>query len=588
MRRLAAIVAVCLTIGSSLSACSGASGRTPVRGGTLNMLGTGDVDYMDPNVSYYTTGYLGLRMWSRQLLTYPAVAGRTTNPVPDLATQVPSRSNGGVSSNGLTYKLTIRPGAMWNTSPPRQVTGHDVVRGVERTCNPAQPFGGLADFETLIAGMQAFCDGFAKVSPTVAAIKGFLASNSVPGIRVDSANPLSVTFTLTRPATYFPNLLAIPALSPAPVEFLNYVPASPDLAQHTVSDGPYEILSYTPAKSIVFVRNRAWNGETDPARKAYVDRIVVSETETQQQVEQQLSTNSPGADMGWDSPIPTASVPAFLAAKNPRLTLGPTFGTDPFLLFDTASPNNGGALRKVKVRQTLEYGINRSELIRAAGGPQVAPPLTHVLPPGVVGSKPADPYPYDPAKARRMLRSDGTPSLRLKVLYQANLDFEARMFQIIQSELGKVGVSVTGVANNSSDFYTKYLEVPAVAHNGTWDLALAQWVPDWYGNAAFSFFFPLFAGPGSFPPQGSNFGFYDDPTTNKLIHEAASTTSVSKAGSLWAQADRQVMADAVIYPITSPAVPVYHAAQVHNAVFVPDLFQFDPTNVWLTPGRNGG
>jgi hypothetical protein len=29
---------------------------TPVKGGTLTMLGVGDVDYMDPNISYYAIG----------------------------------------------------------------------------------------------------------------------------------------------------------------------------------------------------------------------------------------------------------------------------------------------------------------------------------------------------------------------------------------------------------------------------------------------------------------------------------------------------------------------------------------------------
>ena len=43
------------------------------------MLGTGDVDFMDPNISYYTAGYLNLRMWDRQLLSYPAVPGQTTD-----------------------------------------------------------------------------------------------------------------------------------------------------------------------------------------------------------------------------------------------------------------------------------------------------------------------------------------------------------------------------------------------------------------------------------------------------------------------------------------------------------------------------
>ena len=56
---------------------------------------------------------------------------------------------------------------------------------------------------------------------------------------------------------------------------------------------------------------------------------------------------------------------------------------------------------------------------------------------------------------------------------------------------------------------------------------------------------------------------------------------------MWAQADAQVMADAAVFPITSPTSANYHAAQVHNAVFVPQLFQFDPTNVWLTPAPTG-
>jgi peptide/nickel transport system substrate-binding protein len=45
------------------------------------------------------------------------------------------------------------------------------------------------------------------------------------------------------------------------------------------------------------------------------------------------------------------------------------------------------------------------------------------------------------------------------------------------------------------------------------------------------------------------------------------------------------MKDAPIYPITSPLQPDYHASYVHNAVYVPQFQQFDPTNVWLSsPG----
>lgn len=587
MKRIISVVAVLATVVLGLAACGSSSksssAGTPQRGGTLNMLGTGDVDYMDPNVSYYTTGYLALRMWSRQLLTYPAIQGQTTTVVPDLATEVPTTANGGVSASGLTYTLTIRQGAMWNTNPPRQVTAADAVRGLMRTCNPVQPFGGLPDFESLIVGFKSFCAGFANVAHTTTAIADYMNTHTVAGATADPSNPLTIIYKLTQPATYFPNQLAMPAFSPVPVEFNQYLPAGDALAQHTVSDGPYEIQSYSPTKSIVFVRNPNWNASTDPVRKAYVNQIDVSETGNQTQIQQELETNSPLADTGWDAPVPTADIPALLAANDSKLTLGQTYGTDPYILFNTVSPNNKEALKNTAVRQALEFAINRAHLVQDDGGPQVAPPLTHVLPDGILGSKQFDLYPYNLQTAKQML-STAIPGqhLHLIVLYQSAFDFEVKMFETLQADLSQTGISVTGLAVPSADFYAKYLEVPHVAQSGVWDIALAQWFPDWYGNAALSFFNPLFSGANAYPPSGSNFGFYNDPKTNQMIQQASVATTISAAEGLWAQADQQVMSDAAIFPITSPTQPVYHAARVHNAVFVPNILQFDPTNVWLS------
>src|SRR5262245_47275086 len=170
--------------GGSGSSASGSSSESASPGGTLNMLGAGDVDYMDPNVSYYSVGYLALRLWSRQLFTFPAVEGQTTTATPDLATEIPTTGNGGISADGKTYTITIRNGAMWNTTPARQVTAADEVRGVKRTCNPVQPFGGTPDFATLIKGYQSFCDGLAKVTQLPSAIADYHHQHPLPG-RVD-------------------------------------------------------------------------------------------------------------------------------------------------------------------------------------------------------------------------------------------------------------------------------------------------------------------------------------------------------------------------------------------------------------------
>jgi peptide/nickel transport system substrate-binding protein len=558
---------------------------TPVKGGTLHMLGVGDVDYMDPNLSYYSGGYLGLRLWSRQLLTYPAIAGKATTAAPDLA-QIPTTANGGISADGLTYKYTIVTGAKWNTTPARQVNAADVVRGVKRTCNPAQPFGGLPDYQSLISGFDAFCTGFAKVDPKSAtAIADYQNKTALDGVTVDPSNPLTVVFKLTRPASYFISMSTLPAFSPSPVEYDKYIPASAELAANTISDGPYMVTKYTATKEILFDRNPAWDAATDPIRKAYVDKVVVNETGDQTAIQQQLQANTAGADMEWDTFPPVSQVSALKAAKDPNFYLGPTFSSNPYVIFNTVSPNNGGALTKVAVRKALSEAISRANLIQDANGPDVSPPLTHILPAGISGTTSnttPDIYKYDVAQAKKDLAAAGVTSLTLKFLYRPKSSLSTKIFTTMQQDLGAAGIKIEGVGVPNADFYTKYLQVPDVAKKGTWDVSLAGWGPDWYGNAALSFFAPLFSGAPSFPPIGSNFGLYENAATNALIDQASKEQDETKANALWAKADAQVMDDAAIFPITADNQAVYHAKHVHNTVFIPAFQQIDPANVWLT------
>ncbi|WP_020576604.1 ABC transporter substrate-binding protein [Actinopolymorpha alba] len=551
------------------------------------MLGSGDVDYMDPNISYYSIGYLGLRMWSRQLFTYPADASKATSAVPDLAKDIPTQANGGVSADGKTYTITIRQGAKWNSSPARQVTAEDLIRGLKRTCNPVQPFGGTPDFADLIVGYSTFCSGFAKVPPNAKAIADYVNTHKISGVQ--AKNDTTVVFKLAHPATYFVDMLTLPAFSPAPVESLKYLPASLELARNSLSDGPYQIKSYTPTKKIVFDRNKAWDPASDPVRKAYVDQVVVDQTVSQESAQQQLETGSPSADMEWDNFPPPSRLPALIARKDPNLNLGITGSSNPYIVFNTVSTTNRGALTKPGVRQALMYALNRAHIIQALGGPKINEPLTHVLPSNILGSKNIDPYPTNPAKAKQLLKAAGYPNgLTLKLLYRNASEGNRKTFATVQQDLKAAGINVQSVAVPNADFYTKYLQVPSVAKRGVWDLALAGWAPDWYGNAALSYFAPLFSGAPSFPPAGSNFGFYNSPTTNKLIQQASTATTTAGAESAWAKADQQVMKDAAFYPITNPKQPNYHAAQVRNAVYIPAIQNFDPTNVWLQPGKQGG
>ena len=78
------------------------------------------------------------------------------------------------------------------------------------------------------------------------------------------------------------------------------------------------------------------------------------------------------------------------------------------------------------------------------------------------------------------------------------------------------------------------------------------------------------------------------PATNALIDQASNAKTQQEAKDLWAKADHQVMEDAPFYPITNQLNPNYRASQVQNAVYIPAFQNFDPANIWLAAGKQGG
>ena len=362
-----------------------------------------------------------------------------------------------VSDNGLKQTVTLRSGVMWNTSPPRAVTAADVVRGIKRACNPSPViFGGMADFEATIKGLSAFCAGYpAKAGTDAAALKQYVEGHNVSGITT-SGN--TITFTLTKPAPWLVGAMTLSPFSAVPIEAENALPGTPGVYNHMYSDGPYQQVSYTPKKEIKFTRNPVWQASTDPLRKAYVNAINVDETGNQTTIYQQMPTGSPSLGMSFDALVPPADTPNLLnqiKSGSHNVNLGATYSSNPYLMFNTVSPNNGDALGKADVRQALSYGIQRSQLQKVLGGPIVNPALTHVLPAGIDGSQgvPAgyNPYPYDQAKAKSMLSAAGftaSKPLQIKFLYRSDSQGSTAIFNNVSSQLNALGsVKVIGVTD---------------------------------------------------------------------------------------------------------------------------------------------
>lgn len=575
-------------VASSVSASP--SVNAPQRGGVLRMVGAGDVDYFDTAEAYYDTTWGLFRTITRQLYSWPTrpTLAQQIQPVPDLATAMPK-----VTDGGKVWTVTIKSGAKWDTTPPRQVTAQDEIRGLKRLCNPISPTGAPGYFENTIVGMKSYCTTFLNLkvsgstSQQVATMNKFMASHNIAGLK--AIGERTIQFTLTQPAADFINILSLTFSSPVPVEELQYPPGN--LGVHLISDGPYMVKSYTPKRSIVLVRNPAWNASTDSLRKAYVNEIDITEgvAEASSAVQQ---VEAGTQDLLWDQVVPPAQLAGLVATKSKLLVIGPDGNNyitiNPYIVINLQSPNNNGALKKLKVRQAMEYAINKAADSALYGGSAISQPLNQVVPGGSFGHIPGyNPYPTpgnsgNPAKAKALLQQAGYKpgQITLRLVYRTN-SVHPQVAQADQAALEKAGFNVKLVTVNPANaFYTQYLENPTASKNGAWDIAEPGWIPDWMGNNGRSIFEPLFDGR-TYGPNTVNYGDYNSAVVNHYIDQALSAQSFSEANQFWQAANRQIMKDAAIVPVGAQKQAVMHSSRVQGCDFWFVSQNCDYANVWL-------
>ncbi len=607
-----AVLAMAGIAAMSLAACGGSSSSKsttssgkPVYGGTLHIVAAAGPDHIDTVPAYYTADYELERAYTRQLLSYPTVPATSTSsagwktdttPVADIATEVPSTSNGGITNGGKTYTFHIKTGVDWDSSPARQVTADDFIREFKAFCNPVSPVGNPTYYESTIAGLTSYCNAETTFfssksnSPTAANIAKFQNGHTISGLSAPNSTTLQIN--LSAPASDFLYMMAMPFASARPVEYDSYVPNSLQLDQNTLSDGPYKITSYQPGKSITMVKNSAWKASTDTLRKAYVSTIVVTEGVTSAAT--QLADMQAGTqDLPNDTPLNPPSIPGLISSKPSNFTIAPWSSTQPYIIFNLQSPNASGAMKKLLVRQAVEYGLDKSAVVKAYGGPKVAQIINTVIPPGNSGYENTNAYPDDNGQGNvAMCKSDLKKAgyangLSLTYEYQ-NDSSNTRAATAIQASLKNCGITLVGKPEPGSSFFTDIGNAPSNNKAGTWDMAQPAWIPDWFGNNGRTVIQALFQGPNCVV-NTVNYGCYNNAKVNSLITSAEAATSLTTAGSDWAAADKQIMADAAMVPIASQNFPLYASSRVKeagasSAVFSPNIGDPDITNVWLSNG----
>ncbi|PSL05482.1 peptide/nickel transport system substrate-binding protein [Haloactinopolyspora alba] len=559
----------------------------PERGGTLKIVGKGDVTSMDTAFSYYTLNYAIMRGFTRQLVTYPTTnnVDEAGQIVADMATEVPTVDNGGISSDRLTYTFTIKEGVQWNTSPPRQVTAADMERGIERLCNPVKPSGALSYYTSTISGMQQYCDGLSQVEGTAQAIGGYIRDNSISGINV--VDERTIEFTLSQPAPDFLNIMAEYFATPAPEEYLQYVPSSQEFNQNVLSNGPYQVATYDPGNEIVLERNSAWNADTDDVREAYLDTIHVQEGLSQQSAYQQVSAGT--ADLLWDTPPPTAQLPTLY--EDERLELVENGLFNKYIVFNMVSPNENSAMSKPAVRKAINFAVDKQAIIQVYGGPQIATPACQIMPETSRAHLDDFECPYatedsagDPDRAQQLLAEAGYPNgLTLKMKYR-NTGNHPEVAETLKDSLSRAGITLQTQPVPGDDFYSGFLQVPDNARRGAWDIAAPGWIPDWFGLNGRTYLQPLFYSANlsrDASSWGTNYGFYNSEEVNTLIDQATTAENPDDAAAAFADAQRQIIEEAAIVPVMWQKNPQLHSRRVEGFAGYPNAIG-DITHMWLS------
>ncbi len=612
--RFIALAAAALAATTSLAACgssssspgtatSGSSSGTPTSGGTLRIVANGGPEHnLDTVPSYLVANYILLHAFTRQLLNYPTVnVTSLTGPswtksitlAPDAATAVPTAANGGITDNGLVYTFHIRPGVDWNSSPPRQVTADDFIREYKAFCNPVDPVGNIGYFESTISGLTSYCTAEQKhfgakgaTTATAAAIANFQNTHTISG--VTAPNSMTLKFKLIQPATDFNNMMAMPFDSARPVEYNSYLPGSAQIGQHLMSDGPYQISSWIPNKTITMTRNPAWKQSADPLRHQYVSKIVTTMGTA--------STQTALADMQADSQdieldlfVPPTSIPSLQSSK--QFHIWPASNSAFYVIPNLKSPDAGGAMNKLGVRQAIAYAVDKADVQKILGGPAINKILSTQIPPGNTGYAAYNPYPTpgnagDPGKCKSMLASAGYPhGMTLTYLYQ-NDTVGTSIFQSVQAALAKCGITLKGRSQTGATFFVTLGDAPS-NKPGEWDLATGTWYPDWYGNNGRSVIQPLFQTACIL--NTVNAGCYSTKTEDNQITQALKATTASAAATAWQQADQTAMKDVASVPLIDQYIAQYASSRVHSAAgdgtenFNEGITGPDITSIWLNP-----
>ncbi|MDB5070718.1 MAG: ABC-type transporter, periplasmic subunit [Candidatus Eremiobacteraeota bacterium] len=427
--------------GPGTDAPGGAAGRHPwTRPGVLRLASLSDPDNLSPMIGAYQIDVDLSMFWAGYLFNYDD----NNNVVPELATELPTLENGGISRDGLTITYHLRKGVTWHDGAP--FGADDVKFSWQAIMNPNNDVQSRIGYDIIAS--------------------------------IDTPDPQTAVVKLKKPFAPFVNTFFTMGATPIPVYPKHLLAQYPDLNRipynsKPVGTGPFIVKEWHRGQTLRMVANpHYWRGA--PKLKEVQYRAIPDENTLTTSVrthEIDLWSNASSANYTTASNIPDTHV--YLTPFTQFSMLG----------FNVSRP----ILSEVQVRRALAFATDRKRLLDT---------ITYGVNILGEGDQPAffwahdaelKSLPFDPAKARDTLdaagwrigadgiRSKNGQPLRLEMVITTGNAVGNRLSVLLQSAWKDVGVELEIKQYASALMFAGY-GAGGILQTGKFDIASFSWV----------------------------------------------------------------------------------------------------------------
>ena len=508
-------------------------------GGTMILSAVSAAGTIDPQVNYTAEFWQIFQMTYDGLVKFKqASRSEGFEIVPDLAEAIPEPQD-----DGKTYVFKLRDGIKF--ADGSDVTPEDVVASFQRIFKIHGPTSG-SFYNNIVGADKCLAEA------DTCTLEGGVVADEKAG---------TVTFHLMQPDSEFfdkiavPHAVILPSETPAKDAGTSYIPGT----------GAYVIESYDPNDKMVLKRNprfEEWSVDAQP--QGFPDEIVYRFG-----MKEESAINAiQNGQIDWMFDPPPAD----------RLNeLGTNYAdqvhVNPLAAFWYAPMNtNLAPFDNLKVRQAVNYAIDRNALVNIYGGPVLAQPTCQILPPDFPGHVDSCLYTKDPGttwsapdmeKAKQLVEESGTAGQKVTVVTEDSATSRA-VGTYLQSVLSELGYDATVQAISANIQFT-YIQNT----DNKVQISVSQWFMD-YPQA--SNFLNVLLSCASFTPGSDasiNIAGYCNKDLDGQMAKAMQTavTDPEAANDMWTELDKAFMEQAPVAPLFTPKNVDFVSKRVGNFIF---------------------